>query len=343
MTVGDPTATHSGPRQKRRWWPFVKWTLFAFMMYFIVQRAVTLWQSSPPITLHIDVRWLIPAGMLYLIGWLPSAWYWRALLRRLNQRPGGYETTRAYFVGHIGKYVPGKALVLVIRGGFLKEAGVNPVLGALTAAYETLVTMSAGAAIAIALAPAVIPDGLWNRLPVAMQYFRAQPTLLLVIVVIATFASAPFSAWLFTRIGRKALPSAAVDVAPAVGITAGTLIQGILVTSLVWILHAFSLGCTLQAISDTSLSLAQFPVWLGSVSLSTFSGFVILIAPGGLGVREWILIETLKDQPDIGHEKAIVAAGLLRLVWFVAELAIAGLLYSIKPRSRATANPGAVQ
>ena len=144
MSMPDSTATLAGPQPKRRWWPVVKWTLFAVMLYFVGQRANALWRDSPPIKLHVNVWWLIPAAVLYLAGWLPSAWYWRALLNRMDQHPGWYETVRAYFVGSLGKYVPGKALVLVIRGALLKDGGINPVLGGLTAAYETLVMMSAG-------------------------------------------------------------------------------------------------------------------------------------------------------------------------------------------------------
>jgi uncharacterized membrane protein YbhN (UPF0104 family) len=122
------------------------------------------------------------------------------------------------------------------------------------------------------------------------------------------------------------------DDLPAANITAKLVLQGVLITSLGWICHAISLGCTLQSVSDHAVDLAQFPLMLASVSLSTFAGFLILVAPGGLGVREWVLIETLKDQPTIGSDKAIIAAGLLRIVWFVAELAAAGILFAIKPR-----------
>lgn len=321
---------------KRRWWPVLKWSLFVVMLVFVGKRAVALWQSNPAIDLHVDVRWLVPAAVMYLLGWFPSVWFWRELLRQMDQHGGRYELIRAYFVGHIGKYVPGKALVLVIRGGLLKQAGLNPLLGALTAAYETLVSMAAGAAIAVALAPAVIPDSLWQRLPAALQAFRNHPLVLLTLVIVGSVASAPLSAWLFTRVGRKALPKAA-DSPATREITAKLVIQGLLITSLGWICHAFSLGCTLQSISDERLDLAQFPVWLASVSLSTFAGFVILVAPGGLGVREWVLIETLKDQPAIGSDRAIVAAGLLRIVWFLSEL-VAGLLYFAKPVRRS--DPG---
>ncbi len=317
---------------KRRWWPVLKWSLFVVMLVFVGKRAVALWQANPAIDLHVDVRWLIPAAAMYLLGWFPSVWFWRALLRQMDQHGDRYELIRAYFVGHIGKYVPGKALVLVIRGGLLKQAGLNPLLGALTAAYETLVSMAAGAAIAVALAPAVIPDSLWQRLPVALQSLRQHPWVLLMLVIVGSVASAPLSAWLFTRVGRKALPKVADSPATS-QITAKLVIQGLLITSLGWMCHALSLGCTLQSISTERLDFTQFPVWLASVSLSTFAGFVILVAPGGLGVREWVLIETLKDQPAIGSDKAIVAAGLLRIVWFVSELA-AGLLYFAKPARR---------
>lgn len=316
--------------QKRGWWPVIKWSLFVVMIVFVGKRAIALWQANPSIDLHVDIRWLIPAAVMYLVGWFPSVWFWGALLRQMDQHASRYELIRAYFVGHIGKYVPGKALVLFIRGGLLKEAGLNPLLGALTAAYETLVSMAAGAAIAVALAPAVIPDSLWQRLPGALQTLRQHPRALPLLVVVASVASAPFSAWLFTRVGRKAIPKVA-DTPVTSAITAKLVIQGVLITSLGWMCHALSLGCTLQSISTEQLDFRQFPVWLASVALSTFAGFVILVAPGGLGVREWVLIETLKDQPTIGSDRAIVAAGLLRLVWFVAEL-VAGLLYFAKPK-----------
>ena len=39
MSMPDSTPTAAGPQQKRPWWPVVKWTLFAVMLYFVGQRA----------------------------------------------------------------------------------------------------------------------------------------------------------------------------------------------------------------------------------------------------------------------------------------------------------------
>ena len=60
----------------------------------------------------------------------------------------------------------------------------------------------------------------------------------------------------------------------------------------------------------------------------------MLVAPGGLGVREGLLIEVLKDQPEIGPGLAVVAAGLLRSVWFITELTSATVFYLAGRRRR---------
>lgn len=330
--MDDSSANAVTVPRRRSWWPVAKWSLFLILLYFVGRRAISLWNSSPPAELRMDPRWLVPAAVAYLVGWLPSVWFWRSLLRRMGQQPDWYVALRAYFVGHLGKYVPGKALVLVIRGALIQQSGGNPVLAGLTAAYETLVSMAGGAAIALALAPLVIPDSLWGRMPVSIQWLRQQTLLVPLIVAVATVASTPISAWLFSRLGRKALPQGS-DAGQAGGITVSDVLQGVLITSMGWICHAFSLGCVLQSISTDAIDFSQFPVWLASVTLATFAGFVVLVAPGGLGVREWVLVEMLKDQPGMGAEKALVAAGMLRIVWFAAELSAAVILYAIRPKA----------
>ena len=141
----------------RRIWPYLKWGLFIVVLLFVGKRAIDLWRNSPKIDLRVDVRWLVPAAGMYLVGWMPSVWFWRAMLKRMHQKVGWYDATRAYYVGHLGKYLPGKALVLVMRGTMLKEAGANPVFAGVTAAYETLMFMWSGAALAVALAPLAMP------------------------------------------------------------------------------------------------------------------------------------------------------------------------------------------
>ena len=51
--------------------------------------------------------WAILAGALYLISQLPSGWFWRSVLLAFDQPVTLGRALRAYYIGHLGKYVPG--------------------------------------------------------------------------------------------------------------------------------------------------------------------------------------------------------------------------------------------
>jgi uncharacterized membrane protein YbhN (UPF0104 family) len=60
------------------------------------------------------------------------------------------------------------------------------------------------------------------------------------------------------------------------------------------------------------------------VALAPVAGFVVPVLPGGLGVREGVLMVALG--PMFGQDLAVVAALALRLVWVAAELLAAAVL-----------------
>jgi hypothetical protein len=246
----------------------------------------------------------------------------------------------------------------------VKNRGVDPVLAAVSAGYETLVFMATGAALALAYSPFALSETFWNRFPASWAAIKDYRVLWPLFVMGATFATTPFSAWLFTKICRKTVPSEPpqavcqelplhepkepgatlnrqvpqeiIDSLSLPAITAGLICRGVAVNALGWACHALSLGFVLQSISKQPIDWTQFPLWLASTSLSTVAGFVVLIAPGGVGVREGLLIETLKDQPQIGPQMALIAAALLRAVWFLTELIAASVLLLANKRSRHT-------
>jgi uncharacterized membrane protein YbhN (UPF0104 family) len=80
-----------------------------------------------------------------------------------------------------------------------------------------------------------------------------------------------------------------------------------------------------------------WPVVIASVALATVSGFVIAVMPGGLGVREGVLMATLG--PAVGAEMAVIAAIALRLTWVLAEVIAAGALTIFQPRPMKAVSP----
>jgi uncharacterized membrane protein YbhN (UPF0104 family) len=85
----------------------------------------------------------------------------------------------------------------------------------------------------------------------------------------------------------------------------------------------------IRAVAAAGVPPLQWPVVIGSVALATVTGFAVAVLPGGLGVREGVLMATL--QPVLGPETAVFAALALRLTWLIGELVIAAVLSLVRP------------
>ncbi len=94
-----------------------------------------------------------------------------------------------------------------------------------------------------------------------------------------------------------------------------------------WTIHGLSLGLTLQAVSPGPLNPADWPIWTAGISIAIVIGFAAIFVPGGVGVREGLLIAVLGSRPTVGPQQAVAAALLLRVVFLVTEITLATALY----------------
>lgn len=316
-------------KSRRSIWPLLKGAFFLIVLWFVVRSGIRLWNSAPPASVQIEWTWLIPAAVLYVIGWMPSVWLWRALLLAMHQPALMWNVLRAYYVGHIGKYSPGKALVPLIRTALLKEGASNTrtVLAFIAVAYETLVFMTAGAILGLAVAPFAIEDKLWSKIPPQLGWVQDYRLAFSLTVIVVGFASTPLISWLFTKIGRGLIARRSPNQTKLPSISSGLIATGIAVCMLGWICHSLSVGFVIASIAHTGFNLNHLPLWATACTVSTVGGFLAVFAPGGLGVREGLLIEVLKGQPEIGPALSVIVACVLRLIWFLSELVVAGTLY----------------
>ena len=277
-------------------------------------------------TWHVQPLWLVVSGVLYILGTLPSAIYWQRLLVGAGQGVGLFETVRAYFVSQLGKYVPGKAMVLVLRAGLLYGARVSTSVLAASVFCETLTTMAAGSLLATLIL------ALWHQVQVTLPIGGGVSVDLAIVALCMFLATGlptlpPVMRLLvrvlgFSRINLSAV--AQLSLAPY-----RTIALGWLMVAGGWILQGLSLWATLRGLGilDTG-PLVDLSLHTAAVALAVVAGFLALI-PGGLGVRELVLIPLLSRY---GDDKALVSAIILRLVWLVAEVIVSTILYPIKRR-----------
>src|SRR5687768_13636430 len=57
---------------------------------------------------QIQPLWLVAAGLIYVVGSVPMALFWQRILTALGQPVPWHKAVTAHFLGHLGKYVPGK-------------------------------------------------------------------------------------------------------------------------------------------------------------------------------------------------------------------------------------------
>ncbi len=246
-------------------------------------------------------------------------------LQAFGQEPRFSEILRAYYIGHLGKYVPGKAMVVVLRTGLLKSHRVDAAVATISVVYETLTMMAVGGF----LASAILLVGFRHEWKLAVLSAG-----LMLVALLPTLPPVFKRLALLVGIGRR--DPGLAERLQTLGLR--PLALGWLTIALGWALMGLSLWATLCAmgLGDT-LPWRQLPLLTATVSLAMVAGFLSLI-PGGALVRESVVLGLLR--PEVGEASALVAALLLRLVWLASEIVLSATLFWCgrrgKPRDAAT-------
>lgn len=322
-SLENSTATSDPLPQPRRWLLAIKLAIVLLVLLGVQHSLVTAWRKLSEQELQFDWPWLIASGGIYLVGLLPAAWFWYWLLRCFDLPVAPFSTFRAHYIGHVGKYVPGKAMVFVIRIALLPRAGrlVGP--ASLAVFYETMTMMGVGACLA-----AIVLLG-WQR-----------ATGLAAVVAICCGAGGvlvtlPPVLRLAGRLLERLRPGFRL-AAELVRIDMRHVVVGWCANFALWLMLTLSFWAALRGVLPSAqVPLSEFPFYLASVALAMVAGFASLI-PGGAFVREAVLLELLA--PRYGAAVALVAALVVRVVWLVSEVLLSAILYVAGPREPAEAH-----
>jgi uncharacterized membrane protein YbhN (UPF0104 family) len=297
------------------------WTLRAVVLALVcfgVSGTVRhAWDLLSQYDWRVRPGWLIASSVLYAAGLTPLAWFWYRSLASLGQPAPWWATLRAYFLGHLGKYVPGKALTVVLRVAGVRKWVQSLRVAVVSVLLETLTMMSVGAFLAAALST------------VALQLEPRHAALIALVAVAAGLPTLPPVARRLARLGMNRLqqedelhlpPTIPADVDASIhGINLKLLISGWLAACVCWMMFGLSLWAALRAIGAAIHPISGLPLLTAAVAFAVVAGFLSQL-PGGLGVRDGVLMQLLATVCD--DADALVAALLLRLIWLVTEVAV---------------------
>lgn len=275
--------------------------------------------------LAFDPYWLTLAGVLYLVGMLPCGIFWKNVLHALGANPTTFETLRAYYIGHLGKYVPSKALVVVIRVALLRGRATTTT-AAVAVLYETLTMMAVGAIVGSGILALI-----WSGDGMVLTMGA------IVAAICGTVVFPPAFRFLARRAGLKRIDPEALEKLSNLDFAQFT--TSVLGIAMGWFLIGGSIWAVIRALDPHGIeSLADEMICTAAAALSVVLGFVSLL-PGGAGVREWAMIELLSPMLKDSLAAPVVVAVVVRIVWTASEAILAALLY-VAPRFLPKGPPG---
>lgn len=264
-----------------------------------------------------DIEWSLIGGgaVLYAAGLLPSAMLLHRAVWTLGGRPKVLTAVAAQIIGHVGKYVPGKAMVLVLRGGVLARDGVGPMTSTISVFLETFLMMAVGAVVA-ATATMGTPVPQWIVTTAA---------------VTAVLAGVPTLPPVLRRV--VAIVSKRDDSIDPSRISWRLFAAGWAWSLLSWLLIGAAFTSIVAAIpSPTPIDWTTlYPIATAAISLALVVGFASLL-PGGAGIRELVLAAVLSIA--IGPAQGLMAAIAARIVFLTVEAVLSAIVWAwLKHRS----------
>ena len=107
-------------------------------------------------------RVVVASGVLYVLGLVPMGWFWQRDARLRSAAPRRCRPAlRAYFLGHLGKYVPGKAMSVILRVAAVRKWVPSMRIALVSTLIETLTMMAVGALLAAVMSAFVLRLGLY--------------------------------------------------------------------------------------------------------------------------------------------------------------------------------------
>lgn len=275
---------------------FVRLAALALLV-FLALRLHQLWRQQPVDLSGADVRVLALAAIISFIAVVAYGAVWPFILRRIGSRAPN-DAVRLFLQSQLGKYLPGGVWHYAGRVGLARARGV-PVRSAM---------LSLGIEVAAsALAAGIVG---YFVLPITLAATLAIATLVALILLASDATRLPLD--LLMRIVRRVVRMPVADLRPTLRV-----LPGIVVLYLpVWAVYGVAFWLAGRAFFP--IPLADVLFFTAAFALAWLVGMVVVFAPGGIGVREAVLVGLLA--PRVGEADAIVIAAVSRILLTSADL-----------------------
>lgn len=282
---------------------------------FVGRALVRNWDQfrSLHVTLTIGPGWIAASVLMVFLTYIMQVESWRRILAGWGQRLGFRAAARVWSLANLGRYVPGKVWSVAGLVVLAQQAGVDAGPAAASAFVLQAISLGTGAAVVAAVAPGSAPP---------LRLAAAGLAAVLTIVVLVWPPTA-------RRLGRLVTATAPLEPLRPTAVFTGAVL-----TVLSWGTYGAAFWMlTRGLVPETPLPLTAA---IGAFTLGYILGVLALFAPGGVGVRELVLIGLLA--PFLGSGGAVAVSVASRLVLTVLEATAALVTLPLRHRPEESLN-----
>jgi glycosyltransferase 2 family protein len=257
--------------------------------------------------IHIDWLALTEASLLVLAAYVVLIETWRRVLAAWDTQLPWWTATRIWFAASLGKYIPGTVWSLAALGIMARETGASSVAAAGSSIIVNVFNLVSGLALVLIFAARLVPHA---------TVFAG-----VAFVAIAGALAAPI--WLPSVI-RLACRVTGRDIRLPV-IPPSTVWWSLLGTAFAWCAYGAAFRLFAIAILGSNAVHGALVLYIAAYTAAYIVGFVTLIAPAGIGVREAGIWGALPLLGLTTYGDAVIVAVISRL-WLTVLEVIPGLV-----------------
>lgn len=284
----------------RRWLWAIQAAVAVVVVVLVYRSLQRNWAEFRSLEVHLALRpgWLALSLVTVFVTYAFYIEAWRRLLAGWGQHIAFRPAARVWALSNLGRYVPGKVWTVTGLVVLSQRAGVRGSAAAASAVAFQALVLGTGVAIVAGTTPHAT-----SALRLAIGFAVAAGSLTVLVW-------GPTARWL----GRIMSTTSPLSPLPLSAVGAGALLM-----LLGWLTYGFSFWLFIQGLlPDPHLSIVTAS---GVFTLSYILGTLALFAPGGIGVREVVMISLLT--PYLGSGGAVAASVGSRVLLTVGEVGAA--------------------
>ena len=292
----------------------VKWVAAIVAVAFLVWSVAKQWDKIVHDFASLDAVTVVIGIVFTIVALVANMLSWRAMMAASGYRVRIAAAASIFFVGQLGKYIPGGVWSIAAQAELGRAHGLQRTGSAVAALASMLVSMVTAALVGIVAVLLGSSTGFatfWWLIPV---------------IVVGLVCLTPPVLGRLIAIAFRVLRRPPQDTTLT---WSGTVMS--LVWSLVmWVAYGVQASVVLRAFGADSPAL--FPVAVGAYAVAWLVGFLVVIAPAGIGPREGILVLLLGSVA--GGSAPLALAVISRVFMTIGDVVLAGVGAVLAARHR---------